>query len=391
VSKQFKAYRFLVGATDLEADEMLRMSGTTRFVWNWGLARCQEYYKENKNSLSYFQLSAELTALKQNELWLYDFDAQSLRETLYNLKRAYQNHFNPKMRAGFPKFKTKKDTRQSFCILQQFRLKDSKVYIPKLGWVKIKQSRDIEGKIKRATFKRSATGKWFVIITTEFELAESLPKVSPEQVIGGDLGLCTYLTLSNGTEITIPKFYRKSARKLRKAQKALFRCEKGSRNRTKAKLKVAKIHEQIANIRSNHAHQLSHKLVTAHEAICLENLCIVGLARTKLAKSMLDAAFGQFLFQWKYKSLWNNKHALQADRFFPSTQLCSNCRHQNKELTLDDREWICPTCKTFHKRDLNAALNLRNEGIKQLVALGYMETLNDCGQGVRLSTESIPG
>jgi putative transposase len=376
--------------TIFEADELLRMASTARFVWNWALDRCRTFYKSNKKSISQSQLSNELTALKSEQPWLYDFDSQSLQQVLKNLKQAYQNHFNPKLRAGFPKFKTKKNTKQSFRIPQRVILKDGKVYVPKLGWVRVRQSQSIEGETKSATFKRTATGKWYVTLVSEFQVVKCLPKVTPEQVTGGDLGLNTYLTLSDGTNIAVPKFFRANAKKLRRAQRQMSRKIRGSRNRAKARLVVAKIHERTANLRSNFAHQLTHRLMQ-YPVLCLENLSIVGLAKTKLAKSMLDAAFGETVRQWKYKSLWNNRHALQADRFFPSTRLCSECGHKNDNLSLSDREWTCPGCKTLHHRDFNAALNLRAEGLKQLVASGYVETLNDCGQDVSLATASSLG
>jgi putative transposase len=389
--KTKKTYKFRMEPTTREADELLRMAGTARFVWNWALARCQTFYKENKKGISQSQLSNELTALKSEQPWLYDFDSQSLQQVLKNLQQAYQNHFNPNMRAGFPKFKTKKNARQSFRIPQRVLLKDGQVYVPKLGWVKVRQSQDIVGETKSATFKRTATGKWFVTLVSEFEISECKPQVKAEQVMGGDLGLNTYLTLADGREVQIPKFYRQYAKKLRRAQRQLSRKVKASRKRAKARFIVAKIHERISNLRNNFAHQLTHRLVEKYPALCLENLSIVGLAKTKLAKSMLDAAFGETLCQWKYKSLWNNRHALQADRFYPSTRLCSECGYQNDNLSLSDREWTCPGCQTLHSRDLNAALNLRAEGLRQLVASGYVETLNGCGQDVSLATASNLG
>ena len=204
-------------------------------------------------------------------------------------------------------------------------LQEGKVYVPKLGWVKVRQSQAIEGKTKSATCKRTATGRWFVTLVTEFDMVKYLPKITAEQVTGGDLGLNTYLTLSDGTEIAVPKFYRQYAQKLRRAQRQTSRKVKGSRNRAQARLAVAQVHERITNLRNNFAHQLTHRRVEKYPALCLENLSLAGLAKTKLAKSMLDAAFAETLRQWKYKSLWNHRHALQADRFFPSPQRCSAC------------------------------------------------------------------
>ena len=388
MSKQRKVFKFRMEPTALQSEELLRMAGTARFIWNWALDRCQTFYQENKKGIPQGQLSSELTALKGKQPWLYDFDSQCLQQVLKYLKQAYENHFNPKMRSGFPKFKTKKNPKQSFRIPQRVVLNNESVYVPKLGWVKVRQSQTIEGQTKSAVFKRTATGRWFVTLTVEFDLPEY--KVPVDQVVGGDLGLGTYLTLSNGVEIENPRFLRQYAKKLRRAQRHLSRKSKGSRNRNQARIRVAKVHERITNLRSNFSHQLTHRLMQ-YPALCLENLSIVGLAKTKLAKSMLDAAFRQVVQQWKYKSVWHGTYALQADRFFPSTQLCSHCGYQNKNLTLSDREWWCPECDSKHRRDHNAAQNLREEGTRQLVAMGIIETQNACGQRVRPTTVGNAG
>jgi transposase len=209
--KQRKAYKFRMEPTARQADEPLCIAGAARFVWNWGLDRCQTFYKANQKSISPSQLSGELTSLKKQQRWLYDFDSQALQQVLADLKRAYENHFNRNMRAGFPKFKTKKSRKQSFRIPQRVVLKNAKVYVPKLGWIRVRQSQEMEGGSKSATFKRT------------------------------------------------------------------------------------------------------------------------------------------------------------------STQLCSECGYKDSKLSLSDREWECPACETRHLRDLNAALNLKAVGLKQLVASGYVE------------------
>jgi len=201
MSKQRKVYKFRMEPTSLQSDELLRMAGTARFIWNWALDRCQTFYKENKKGIPQSQLkkgipqsqlSSELTALKGQQPWLYDFDSQSHQQVLKNLKQAYENHFNPEMRSGFPKFKTRKNPKQSFRIPQRVVLNDESVYVPKLGWVKIRQSQQIEGQTRSAVFKRTATGKWFVTLTAEFDLPEYKVPVAAADVVGGDLGLGTY-------------------------------------------------------------------------------------------------------------------------------------------------------------------------------------------------------
>ena len=380
--KQRKVYKVRMEPTARQSDELLRMADTARFVWNWALARCQTFYRQNQRSISPGRLSNELTELKSQRRWLYDFDAQSLQQVLQNLRQAYRNHFNPKAHSDFPKFKTKKNPRQSFRIPQRVVLREGKVYVPKLGWVKIRQSQPINGETKSATFKRTATGKWYVTLVSEFEVSECKQPVT--RVVGGDLGLETYLTLSDGSEVENPRFLRRYAKKLRLAQRKLSRKAKGSRNRAKARLRVAKVHERIANLRRNFSHQVTHRLMQ-YPALCLEHLSILGLSKTKLAKSMLDAAFGEVLRQWKYKSVWHGTYALQADRFFASTQICSACGYQNKNVHLSDREWTCPSCESQHRRDRNAAQNLAENGRRQLVAMGILETQNACGQCVRPS------
>src|SRR5215467_10014627 len=310
MSKQSKVFKFRMEPTALQSDELLRMAGTARFIWNWVLDRCQTFYKENKKGIPQSQLSSELTALKGQQPWLYDFDSQSLQQVLKNLKQAYENHFHPKMRSGFPKFKTRKNPKQSFRIPQRVVLNHESVYVPKLGWVKVRQSQEIEGQTRSAIFKRTATGKWFVTLTAEFDLPEYKVPVAAAEVVGGDLGLRTYLTLSDGTEIENPRFVRQYARKLRRAQRQLSRKVKGSRNRYRARIRVAKVYERMANLRTNFSHQLTHRLMR-YPALCLDNLSIPRLAKTKLAKAMLDAAFGQAMRRWKYKSSWNRTHALQ--------------------------------------------------------------------------------
>jgi putative transposase len=160
MSKQRKVCKFRMEPTPIQSDELLRMAGRARFLWNWALDRCKKFSKENQKGIPPSQLSRELTELKNQERWLYDFDSQSLQQVLKNLQQAYANHFNPNMRAGFPKFKTKKNPQQSFRIPQRVVLKDGEVYVPKLGWVKVRQSQAIEGETKSATFKRTATGQW---------------------------------------------------------------------------------------------------------------------------------------------------------------------------------------------------------------------------------------
>jgi len=359
--------------TPLESDELERTASVSRFVYNWSLGCCKSHYEQYGKSKPWGELSAELTQLKKTEKWLYDFDSQMIQQALADLKRAYINFFEG--RARFPKFKRKRHGGQSFRIPQRVRVENRRVYVPTLGWIKIRQSEEIEFPTRSATFKRTATGKWFVILVSEFDMPDAKVPVEEDKTIGYDMVLepPNFLAGSEGSEIPAPRYFRARERKLRRAQRRLSRRKLNSRNRAKARKQVARVHERTANLRQNFLHQVSHRIVLMWSVLCFENLSLKSLAKTKHAKSWLDAAFGELLRQVKYKSLWNSKHFVQVGRFFPSSKQCFECGYRNDNLKLQDRQWTCPACGAHLKRDLNAARNIRAEGLK-LVAEGYPET-----------------
>jgi putative transposase len=249
----------------------------------------------------------------------------------------------------------------------------------------LRQSREIIGRTKSATFKRDAGGHWYVSIIAEFELpARPSVVISREtDVVGVDVGLKAFLTTSEGDEIEAPKFFRRAERKLRRAQRSLSRRMKGSKRRAKAKLRVAKVHSQIRNQRADFIHRTTINLVRENPAISIEDLNVRGLARTKLSKSVLDAGWGIFSQQLEYKTRWSGRHLVKIDRYFPSSKLCSDCGYKNESLQLADRDWDCPDCGAHHQRDINAARNIRAEGYRVLVAAGKSETINARGADVR--------
>jgi putative transposase len=384
-----KVFKFKLEPTAEQEQQLNRFAGARRFVYNWGLERCKAYYREAGKGISWKQLSEELTALKSQPgfEWLQEMDSQALQQALADLKQAFANLFAK--RARYPHFKSRKERRQSFRIPQRVKVEDGRVSVPKIGWIKIRQSQPVDCPTKSATFKRDACGHWFVTLVAEFELSErEAPKVRLEDVAGGDAGLNTFLTLSDETEIDNPRFYRAAERKLRRAQRRLSRRQKGSRNRAEARIEVAKVHRDIANKRADFTHKLSFSLICSFLALSFESLNTRGLARTKLAKSVLDAAWGMFFRQVGYKGRWYYRHVVFVGQFFPSTKLCSECGHVNENLTLSDREWDCPSCGVHHHRDKNAAKNLQREGFRILVAAGHAETRNACGADVRLATAS---
>jgi len=365
-------------------EALLRQAGACRFVWNWALARRKAYYAEHGKGISKGELSKELTALKSKPetAWLKEVDSQAVQQVLADLDRAYTNFFE--RRARFPRFKSKKKVRPSFRIPQRVKIEAGDVYIPKVGLVKIRPSQDIDGQTKSATFKQDACLNWYVTLVVAFTMHDvPLPMAKPANVVGLDAGLVDQLVLSNGEEPTAaPQFYRKAQKKLRRAQRVLSRRNPGSNRRAKAKNHVARVHQRTANQRQDFLHKKSTDLINRFDAICIEDLCIKGLAKTKLAKSFFDAAHGEFRRQLTYKAVWNRKHCVAVGRFFPSSKRCSACGAINDNLTLANRQWTCPVCGVVHDRDRNAAINIRAEGLR-IMAAGYADIQNARGVCVR--------
>ena len=373
-----------------KAQELLlvRLAGARRHVWNWALRRWKDYYEANGKSIGLQELSAELTALKRQPetAWLKDADSQALQQTLKDLHRAFANFFEG--RARYPKFKSRKRDPLRFRIPQRVKVADNKVYVPKVGQVCIRQSRLVTETTKSATFRRSADGHWYVSLVVEFEMPDvALPPIDPSTVIGIDLGLKDFAVLSDGERIPAPKLFRKGEKKLRKAQRVASRRKPGSNRKARARNKVARVHQRIANQRGDFLHKLTTDLVSNHDGLCIEDLSLKGMARTKLAKSVHDASMGEFRRQMEYKCLWNRKHLAIIDRWFPSTRLCRGCGAVNRTLTLLDREWVCP-CGMAHDRDFSAAINIRDEGLR-ILAEGHTDKPNARGAGVRPPTGAV--
>jgi putative transposase len=384
MSTHRRAYRFRMEPTKAQEHLLNRMAGCRRYVWNWALARRKEHYAATGKTLSLKQLSAELTQLKKQPGmdWLNEADAQALQQVLRDLYRAFENFFNPNTKARFPKFKSKKRDRARYRTPQYAKVLNGKVYVPKIGFIRIRQSQDIDGTTKSATFKRDARGHWFVTLVAEFEMPDvALPPPDPAKVVGIDLGLIDFATLSDGSDpIPAPKFYRKGEKKQRKAQRTFSRRKKGSKRKAKAARKVAIVRQKVAAQRKDFLHKLTTGLVRDFDGLCIEDVCVLGLAKTKLAKSMHDASMGEFRRQLEYKYLWNRKHLIVIDRFFPSSRLCNVCGVKNDALTLSDREWDCE-CRAHHKRDFLAACNIRDEGLR-IAGWGTPELIAQ-GQPVR--------
>lgn len=385
-----KVYRFRMEPTGSQEPILNNLAGARRFVWNWALRRWKDHYEATGKSIGLKQLSDELTALKRQPetAWLREADSQALQQALKDLHRAFVNFFEK--RARYPRFKSRKRDPLRFRIPQRVKVESGKVYVPKVGWVRIRQSQPVTETTKSATFRRQADGHWYVSLVVEFEIPDVLlPTPDPAKVVGIDLGLKDFAVLSDGERAPAPKFYRRGQRKLRKAQRALSRRKPGSNRRAKAKAKVARLHQKVANQRADFLHKLTTRIVHDHAGVCIEDLSLKGLVRTKLSKSFADASMGEFRRQLEYKCLWNRKHLAVIDRFYPSSRFCRGCGAINEALTLDDRQWVCD-CGMVHDRDLSAAVNIRDDGLR-ILAVGHTDSQNARGRGVRLATASNPG
>lgn len=354
-----KAFKFRLYPNKEQQGQLARQFGACRFVWNHYLRQRIDYYAETGKGLNYYDNARDLTQLKREpgHIWLREANAQSLQQSLQDLTVAYTNFFAK--RARFPRFKRKK-ARQSFRVPQHFRLENRCLIIPKVSPIRMVIHRSIEGRMKSVTISRVPSGKYFASILCEVEMSE--PEYSGSE-IGIDLGLTHFIVTSDGEKIDAPKFFRKAERRQVRLQRILSRRQKGSAGWIKARLAVARQREHIANQRADFLHKLSRRLVDENQVIGVETLNVKGmLANHRLAKSISDAGWGEFVRQLGYKGGWYGCRVHQVDRFFPSSKRCHICGHINEALQLSHREWICPECGTVHDRDVNAAINILTFG-----------------------------
>jgi putative transposase len=379
-----KTYKFRLDPTTEQQQQFIRFAGCRRFVWNRTLARKQTVYKETGKTIGYNALASELVALKKQSdtAFLKECHSQVLQQTLMDLGKAFASFFEKRSR--FPRFKSKKRTLHAFRIPQNVTVVDGKVSIPKVGLVKARLHREMEGTIKSATIKQEPNGHWYVCFVSHIELSDVEPVC--DSPVGIDVGLESFLTLDNGEKVKPPKFYHKAERKLKRLQRAVSRSQKTSSRRSKRKKVLAVYHARVRDQRHDWLHKISTKLISHYDTLCIEDLNLKGLVKTKLAKSFTDASLGAFVRMLSYKAEWNHCRIVKVDRFFPSSKMCHQCNHR-QHLELSDRQWTCDGCGTEHDRDHNAAINLLLEGMR-IVAVGSTETLNDKEGNVRLAIAS---
>lgn len=363
-----RAYKYRIYPTEEQEVLLAKTFGCVRVVWNWALDVKSTAYKEYGESISTNTLINRMKAeLKAEKEWLVEVNSQSLQMSIRNLGTAYDNFFRGTAR--FPKFKSKHD-RQSFQCPQHCSVdfEHGTISIPKAKDIPAILHRRFRGEVKTVTISRTTTGKYYAsVLVNDCVVAPEKPTVSDEQTtIGIDAGLKTFAVLSDGREFESPHFARKEARKLKLLQRRLSKKTKGSCAYRRVKLRVARLHERVANRRTDYLHKISHQLT--HESqvrtICVENLNVKGMQRNHhLARSVSDASISEFMRILEYKCEWQGVRLVKIGRFDPSSQLCHVCGHRYSGLRLSEREWICPSCGTHHDRDLNAAINIKNIGL----------------------------
>jgi putative transposase len=356
-----KTFRYRAYPTPEQQTLLAKHFGAKRFVYNYFLNERKSLYLKNKTTLNYYDNAKSLTALKQTECeWMKEINSQSLQAALRDLDVAYNKFFRKEAR--FPRFKSKRD-KQSFRVPQFVKYESGWLTIPKFKQpVKVKEDRPLTGKILFATLSRKPSGKYFVSITVETEHTSYVPT---NKEVGVDLGIKDLAICSDGTKHPNIKTTYKHQKKLTYEQRQLSKKIKGSNSRWRQRVKVARVHEKISNIRHNHLHQISSQIVRENQTICCESLAVVNMMKdSHRAKSIADASWGELLRQLQYKSEWNGRTFVQIDRFFPSSKTCNKCKFIKDDLTLDEREWTCPVCGSELDRDLNAAENILEQGLK---------------------------
>jgi putative transposase len=366
-----RAHRIRLDPNNVQATYLARAAGTARFAYNWALAEWQRQYQACTADPSLPKpneaaLRRQLNAIKRAEFpWMLEVTKNAPQIAIMQLGRAFENFFAK--RASYPVFRRKGRDDRFGMSNDQFRVKDRRIRIPKLGWVCMREALRFTGRIVSASISRVA-GHWYASITVDTP-GLLLPPAENQGAVGIDLGITVLATLSTGEKFAGPKALRTLLERLRRLSRALSRKVKGSRNRSKARMKLAKLHAKIASIRRDGLHQLSTSITQRFHTIGIEDLNVKGmLANGRLARAISDMGWFELRRQLAYKSAWRGGQVVVADRWHPSSKTCSGCGYRLKRLHLGTRKWNCPGCGVRHDRDVNAAINLKNMAVSSTVS-----------------------
>ncbi|WP_237385135.1 transposase [Xenorhabdus sp. Sc-CR9] len=374
-----RATKVRIYPTQEQADFLMAQFGAVRFAYNKALHLKSHMYRKHGVTLNPKKdIKPLLAAAKKSRKyqWLKQYDSIALQQSVINLHQAFDNFFNPKLKAKYPQFKRRHGKQSSYhCV--GIKVFDSAIKLPKMQPVKANIHREISGVVKSITVSLSKTGKFYASILVDDGVeAPDLPH-TVSKVTGIDLGLSHFAIESNGRKTANPRFVKRAEKNLRRKQRQLSRKAKGSANRAKARLLVAKCHEKVANARADFQHKLSRTLVDENQAVIVETLKSANMMKNrKLAKHIADASWHGFVVKLEYKAKEQGKHLVKLDQWYASSKTCHCCGHKTEDMPLSVRQWDCPSCGTTDiDRDLNAALNIRDKGILELKAAGRSSLL----------------
>jgi putative transposase len=382
-----RAFKYELDPNNQQKTSLFQHAGCARFAYNWGLQQRIALYRQNQDKKRFTSAIAqhrELNRLKRTAYpWMYETSKCAPQEALRNLERAFKNFYRglkSGKRVGFPRFK-KRGVHDSFRLTGTIRFIGRLIQLPRLGRIRLKEKREkyFEGRVLSATVIRRAD-RWYVSLTVEMEII--IPEPPGGGPVGVDLGVKTLATLSNGTVYSNPRVLENRLRKLRRLSKSLSRKKRGSKNRERARLGLARLHLRVFNIRQDTLHKITTYLAKNHSQVVIEDLCVAGLLKNRrLSRVIADVGFYEFRRQLEYKCEWYGSELVVAPRFYPSSKRCSGCGNIKSDLTLSDRVYVCNECGLEMDRDLNAACNL--------VAASWTETENACGEDVRLVADPV--